>query len=180
MMTTKKFKEMKQHEIKVLKEKLWLKNGKKCPVLGKEIPLEKMALDHNHKRNDEAYSENKGTIREALDFRTNAVLGKLENALKRTGLSNDPDFSIGDFLRNAATYFENGAYVDEDGYMYIHPNEVPKEPLLKKTSYNKLKKAYLNSCKKAKFPEYPKSGKITKVLEKLFNEFNIKPEFYKS
>jgi len=167
-----KFIEMKQKDIRILKEKLWLMNDKKCPVLDKEIPLEKMALDHAHKRNDEEYSEFKGTIREALDFRTNAVLGKLENAIKRTGLSNEQDFDIGTFLRNAADYFDKGAYVDEDGNMYIHPKEVHKEPKVSKRNYNKLKKEYSG---KRKFPEYPKSGKLTKDLEKLFKDYDINP-----
>jgi len=167
---------MKQKDIKILKEKLWIKNNKKCPVLDKEVPLDKMALDHAHKRKDEEYSENKGVIREALDFRTNAVLGKLENSLKRSGLSYADDFDLPTFLRNAADYFERGAYVDEDGNYYIHPNEVKKNPKLTKQSYNRLKKVY---DKKAKFPEYPKSQKLSKKLKELFEEYNIEPGFYK-
>lgn len=166
------FIEMKQKDIRPLKEKLWLKNDKKCPVLDKEIPLEKMALDHAHKRKDEEYSEYKGVIREALDFRVNAVLGKLENSLKRTGLSYDDDFDIGTFLRNAADYFDSGAYIDEEGNYYIHPKEVKKEPMVSKRNYNSLKKAY---DKKAKFPEYPKSGKLTVKLKELFEEYEIPP-----
>ena len=170
------FIEMKQKEIKILKEKLWLQNGKKCPVLDKEVPLNKMALDHAHKRKDDEYAFNKGVIREALDFRTNAVLGKLENALKRTALSYADDFDLPTFLRNAADYFERGAYVDEDGNYYVHPNEVHKDPKLTKQSYNRLKKVY---DKKAKFPEYPKSQKLSKKLKELFEEYNLEPGFYK-
>lgn len=172
------YEEMKQKDIKPLKEKLWLRNYKKCPVLGKEIPLDKMVLDHAHKRNDEEYSHDKGVIREALDFRVNAVLGKLENALKRTGLSNEPDFDIVEFLHNSADYFQNGAYVetiDNTDTYFVHPNEVHKIPKLMKSSYNKLKKLYTG---KAKFPEYPKSGKMTKALEKLFTQYNLEPGFY--
>ena len=167
-----KFIEMKSSEIRPLKEKIWRANNKKCPVLNKVIPLEKMVLDHIHKRLDEEYSEHKGVIREALDFRTNAVLGKLENALKRTGLVQDPDFNIGTFLRNAADYFERGAYRDSDGNLYVHPNEVTQEPKISKRNYNSLKKIYK---KKAKFPEFPKSSKLTKKLEELFKEYNISP-----
>lgn len=174
-MEEQKFIEMKQKDIKPLKEKLWLNNGKKCPVLNKEIPLEKMALDHAHKRNDEDYSKEKGVIREALDFRCNAVLGKLENALKRTGLANEEDFDLPVFLRNAADYFEKGAYKDEEGNMYIHPNEVHKEPLILKSRYNKLYKLYKESGRKKKFPEYPKTKKLTKALRELFKEFDIEP-----
>lgn len=169
------FIEMSVKDIRVLKEKIWLMNDKKCPVLDKEIPLNKMALDHNHKRNDEEYSEHKGTIRTSLDFRCNAVLGKLENSIKRTGLNNEEGFNIAEFLRNAADYFEKGAYRDEDNNLYIHPKEVKRSPKLSKKNYNKLAKLYKASAAKAKFPEFPSSGKLTKPLEKLFNEFQISP-----
>jgi len=173
--------EMKQKDIKPLKEKIWLANGKKCPVLDIEIPLEKMALDHAHKRNDEPYSPTKGVIREALDFRVNVVLGQLENALKRTGLVNDKDFDIGSFLRNAADYFERGAYINENGNYLIHPNEVPRPKKLSKKNYNRCKKLYNKEVfipkrknqKKKLFPEYPKTGKPTKALKELFERFNI-------
>jgi len=175
------FIEMKQKDIKILKEKLWLANNKKCPVLDKEIPLEKMALDHSHKRKDEDYSETKGVIRESLSWKANAVLGKLENSLKRTSLSYEEDFDLPTFLRNAADYFEKGAYIDENGNMYIHPNEVHKDPPLSKKNYNKLKKIYNNeefipkrkNQKKKPLPEYPKSGKPTKALRELFDRFEI-------
>jgi len=177
------YKEMKQTDIKILKEKLWELNGKKCPVLGKEIPLEKMALDHAHKRKDEAYAPDKGVIREALDWRANATLGKLENSLKRTGLVYDEGFNLPTFLRNAADYFEKGAYVDDEGYMYIHPKEVKKEPIVSKRNYNKCKKLYdskefiplrKNQTKKP-FPEYPKNGKLSRPLKLIFEEFKVDP-----
>jgi len=174
---------MKQKEIRVLKEQLWLRNGKKCPVLGKEISLDKMVLDHAHKRNDEAYSPTKGVVREALDKRANAILGKLENALKRTGLGYEEDFDLPAFLRNAADYFEKGAYVDAEGNMYVHPSEVPKEPKLSKSNYNKLKKLYdkepfipkRKGQKKKPMPKFPASKKLTKALEVLFEKYDISP-----
>ena len=49
-------------------------------------------------------------------------------------------------------------------------------PKLKKSSYNKLKKLYSG---KAKFPEFPKSGKLSKKLEELFSKYNLVPDFYK-
>jgi len=175
--------EMKQKEIKVLKEKLWLKNDKKCPVLGKLIPLDKMVLDHAHKRKDEVYSPTKGVIREALDKRANAILGKVENAIKRTGLSYEEDFDLPTFLRNAADYFEKGAYMDEQGDMYVHPSEVPKEPKVSKSNYNKLKKLYDKEIfvpqrkgqKKKAMPKYPESKKLTKALKELFQKYGISP-----
>ena len=165
------FIEMKQSDIRILKEKIWLMNDKKCPVLGIERPLDKMALDHIHANKSDQYSINKGTIRTSLDFRVNAVLGKLENAIKRTGLDKEESFNMGAFLRNAADYFDNEPYHEDNKY-FIHPLEVKKDPLVSKKNYNKLKKAYTG---KAKFPEYPNSRKLTKLLEKLFKEYNIEP-----
>ena len=175
--------EMKQKDIKLLKEKLWLKNEKKCPVLGKEMPLDKMVLDHAHKRKDEAYSPTKGAVREALDKRANAILGKVENALKRTGLGYEEDFDLPTFLRNAADYFERGAYVDEHGDMYIHPSEVPKAPKVSKSNYNKIKKLYekeefiphKKGQNKKAMPNYPANGKLTKGLKELFEKYDISP-----
>lgn len=169
----KKFKEMKQKDIKVLKEKIWLENDKKCPILDVEVPLDKMVLDHNHKLKNEPYSENKGTIRTALEFRVNAFFGKMENAFKRYGL--EKDYDLATILRNAAEYFDKGAYKCEDGYYYVHPNEVPKEPKISKRNYNKLAKEYKLSGRKKKFPEFPKSGKVTVALKALFEEFGISP-----
>ena len=174
---------MKQKEIRVLKEQLWLKNDKKCPVLGKAMPLDKMVLDHAHKRNAEAYSPTKGVVREALDKRANAILGKLENALKRTGLGYEEDFDLPTFLRNAADYFERGAYVDEQGDMYVHPSEVPKEPKLSKRNYNKLKNLYdkepfvptRKGQEKKTMPKFPASKKLTKALKVLFEKYDVSP-----
>lgn len=165
---------MKQSDIKVLREKIWELNDRKCPVLGTDLALKDTALDHSHKKVNEEYSPTKGVIRTTLDFRVNSVLGKLENAVVRYGLANMEDFNLPEFLRNAADYFEAGAYT-EDGVYFVHPKEVKKEPPVSKRNYNLLKKEYIKSGKKAKFPEYPKSKKLTIKLKELFTEFNIEP-----
>jgi len=169
--------EMKPKDIKILKEELWNKNNKKCPLLDIEVPLDKIVLDHIHKLKHDEPSEQKGTIRNAIEFRANSMEGKITNNWKRYFGSDESKhlISLPNFLRNLADYLEEGSYYD--GNYYIHPNEVPKE-LLRKSSYNKLKKLYGNSSKKAKFPAYPKSKKLTKKLKELFLEFNLEPEFY--
>lgn len=169
-------KNLKHSEIKDLKEKLWLKNGKKCPLLGIEIPLDKMVLDHIHKLKSEEPSEQKGTIRNALEFKSNSLEGKISNAWKRYFGRDESKYpcTLSNFLRNLADYLERGSYCDE-GVYYVHPTEISKSPILSKKQYNKLKKAYIKSCKKAKFPEYPKSRRLTKPLKKLFEEFHIAP-----
>ena len=175
-----KFVEMKQKDIKTLKEKIWLQNNKRCPLLNIEVELDKCSLDHIHKLKSEAYDIEKGTIRNTLEFRANAMEGKITNNWKRyfgSDASKHP-CTLPDFLRNLADYLENPSYCEtydnEDTY-FIHPTEVPAVPKLMKSSYNKLQRVYNG---KAKFPSYPKSGKLTKQLEKLFSQFEISPEFY--
>jgi hypothetical protein len=110
-----------------------------------------------------------------FNYLYNAILGKVENALKKSG------FDLPTFLRNAAEYFEAGAYVDKSGNMYIHPTEIPQPKKLSKKNYNRCKKLYDNEMfipkrknqKKKPFPEYPKSGKPTKALKDLFERFEI-------
>lgn len=170
-------KQLKQKDIKSMKEKLWEENEKKCPLLGIEVELDKMVLDHIHKLKGEAPSEQKGTIRNALEFRANAMEGKITNNWKRyfgADESNHP-IDLPTFLRNLADYLEKGAYQCEEGNYYIHPSEEPKASKVSKRNYNKLAKEYKLSGRKKKFPEFPKSGKLTVALKELFEEFKIEP-----
>jgi hypothetical protein len=99
------------------------------------------------------------------------MLGKIENNCVRYSIAHK---NLPEVLRNMADYLERPQLP------YIHPTDAPKAPLLKKSSYNKLKKVMEVSAnrKKKKCPEYPKSQKLTKPLEALYKEFNIEPEFY--
>ena len=118
-----------------------------------------------------------------MDKRANAILGKVENALKRTGLGYEKDFDLPTFLRNAADYFERGAYVDDEGHMYVHPSEVPKEPKVSKSNYNKIKKLYekepftpkRKGQEKKPMLKYPAYGKLTKGLKEMFKKYDISP-----
>ena len=102
----------------------------------------------------------------------NALEGKITNNFKRLGL--DKEIDLPSFLRNLADCLENNHL--QDNVLYIHPQECKKVSKLKKSSYNKLKSLY---NLKAKFPEYPKTGKITKKISELFRLYNLDPEFYK-
>ena len=166
---------MSQKDIKVLKEKLWLENDKICPLLGIEIDLEKMVLDHIHKLKSEDASEQKGTIRNAIEFRANAIEGKITNNWKRYFGADETKHPIDlpTFLRNLADYLEKGAYQDAEGNYYIHPKEVKKEPKLSKRIFNKIAKLYKEEYPKRKPLEYPKSKKITKQIKELAEKYNI-------
>ena len=160
---------LKQNDLKPLKEKWAEEQNFLCPILKKEIPLEKLVIDHLHKlKSEEPGLNGKGCCRGAIDFRANALEGKITNNFKRLGL--EKDIKLPEFLRNLADYLENNHLNDE--ILFIHPTEVIKEPKLSKRSYNKLKKLYSG---KVKFPDFPSSGKLTKPLEKLFKEYDIEP-----
>jgi len=176
---------MKQSDIKLLRDKLWKFNNGICPLLNIYVPQDKTVLDHIHKLINDDCSEQKGTIRNAIDFRANAIEGKITNSYKRYFGSDESTHPIklSDFLRNLADYLDVGAYVDENGNYHVHPNEVPKPKPVSKRNYNKLKRMSnaeefvpkRKNQKKKKFPEYPKSKKLTKELKLLFTKFNISP-----
>ena len=165
--------QLKSKDLKSLKEKWYIAQGQICPILKKEVPLDNMVVDHLHKlKSEKADITGKGCCRGILEFRVNAMEGKISNNFKRLGLNKEID--LPSFLRNLADYLECNHI--EDDVLYIHPTEASKIPRLKKSSYNKLKKLY-NA--RAKFPDYPKSGKLTKQLNNIFIKYNLTPEFYK-
>ena len=161
---------MSQKDIKNLKEIIWKKNNKKCPVLNKEIPLNKMVLDHKHKLKSEESNKELGACREALEFRVNAMAGKIENMFKRYGFHKE-DVSLPNLLRSIADYLERGSYKEsfEDSEIYfIHPNEVPKRKKISKRDLNLINKYY--------FYFYPRKRKIQRFIyeteesQRLLNE----------
>ena len=77
------FNELKQKDILPLKAKLHKQNNGKCPLLGITVDLSNMTLDHIHKLKSESYAVDKGTIRNAIEFRANALEGKITNNWKR-------------------------------------------------------------------------------------------------
>lgn len=163
---------MKTKDIAILKKRLYDINEGICPLLKIPVSLDKLALDHIHKLKSEEPSEQKGTVRNAIEFRANAMEGKITNNWKRyfgADESKHP-ISLPEFLRNLADYLENGAYQDNDGNFYIHPTEVPKEPKLGKREFNQLSKYYSTKYPNKKPLEFPKSGKWTKQLLDLKEE----------
>lgn len=161
--------QLKSNDLKPLKEKWHIEQNFICPILKKEVPLDKLVVDHLHKlKSEEPGVDGKGCCRGAIEFRANALEGKITNNFKRLGL--DKEIDLPSFLRNLADYLENNHLNDD--VLYIHPTEVSRDPKVSKKNYNKLKKLYVG---KAKFPEYPNSGKLTKPIEKLFKEYEVEP-----
>ena len=163
-------KQLKQKDIKALKEKWYAEQNDICPLFGKKYPIDEVTLDHFHAIKSDKLGENgKGLCRGVLNFKANSIEGKITNAFKRYG--GDKEIDIVSFLRNLANYLEhNKIHSDEK---YIHPSEKPKAPKLMKSSYNKLVKAIGD---KQKIPVY--NGKMTKALQKLFEKYSIIPTFH--
>lgn len=153
--------QIKTTEIKSLRNHILKLQGGICPICKEKI-LDAV-LDHEHKKR----IGGTGQIRGVLCRKCNVFIAKAENNCIRYGIGLS---KLPNVLRNMADYFE------KEKFKAIHPSDRPKDPKLKKTSYNKLQKVY---DLKSKFPEYPKSGKLTTKLQSLFDFYNIEPEFYK-
>jgi len=167
-------KQLKTSEVKNLREKLHKEQNEICPICKEKIEYSDTTLDHQHKLfKDQEIGENgAGLCRGVICRNCNSWEGKITNSYRRLGL-HKKDISLPELLRNLADY------LDQDNLPYIHPTEKPKDKKLKKSSYNKLVKELKNSEYRKKIPVFPKSGKLTKELEKLFTEFSIQTEFYK-
>lgn len=158
---------LKQADIKELREKLHREQNEICPICKDKTAYDKITLDHQHKKKHEEIGElGKGLIRGTICFTCNSAEGRILSVYQRQGL-HKKEIEYTDWLRNLADY------LDRENLPYVHPNEVPKEPNIKKSLYNKLKKEYLKTERKKKFPDFPKSGKMTKALKELSEEFQI-------
>lgn len=164
---------VKSSELRELRKKWWEEQNGKCPILDIEISFEQSCQDHQHKLKSELADETgKGCLRGCIDRNVNAFLGKIENAYKRYGLHNYMELPT--LLRKLADYLDNNRIHEE--VKYIHPNEAPPKPKLTKRSYQKLVKAVAG---KQKVPEFKdKKNNFSNSLEKLFEKYGVKPEFY--
>lgn len=153
----KELTQLKQSELKGFREKHHKEQDEICPLLKIKISSDKMAVDHRHKLKSELPDVNgKGLIRGVIEFRANAIEGKISNAWKRYfghDESNHP-ISLPDYLRNLADYLENPPL---DHLKIIHPKERIREEKFSKRDYNKIKKYYFDLFPRKKtIPHYPK------------------------
>jgi hypothetical protein len=158
---------IKPNEIKKFREEIYKKQNFKCDVLNIDIEQGKQVLDHIH--SEHKYYPETGYVRGVIHRDINVLLGKIENQWNRTPKELKEKFELDEILILLANYIKKHKYKDEK---YIHPREY-KEPKIMKSKYNKLKKLFLEKYPNKKFPEFPKSGKLTKPLEKISKEFNF-------
>jgi len=158
---------LKQSKLKEKRLSLLKNQNNKCLILKDNLDENKAVLDHVHKEHKSFY-ENVGFIRGVIHSDVNVLLGKIENQWNRSSKDLKEKYKLSDILRNIADYID---YFEENPTNIIHPREY-KEPKIMKSKYNKLKKMYEKVSNK-KFPEFPKSGKLTKALEEISKQFNF-------
>ncbi len=159
-------KQLKQKDIKPLRDKLIMDQGGKCLICGCMLG-EGASLDHHHKKK----IKGSGQIRGVLCRSCNVYLGKIENNAPRYGIHQDV---LSDRLKSISNYLKL------PHLPYLHPSESPKKPILSKRCFNVLFKEYIKDKPKNIPIQYPKNGHLTKPLEKLFKKYNIKIIFNKN
>jgi hypothetical protein len=146
-------------QVKFVRDSLLEKQNGKCPLCERDVYIP--TLDHYHGKKQHGT----GLVRGVICNTCNRMTGVVENNFIRNGI----DYSDApQFLRNLADY------VESKRERYIHPTERSKIPKLMKSSYNKLVKVV---GQKQKIPPY--TGKFTKQIDKLFEKYNLTPEFQK-
>jgi len=153
--------QLQQKDLPKFRKKLIKRQKGICPICKQKI--DNPCVDHSHTKRIKGSGQIRGVVCRAC----NVFLAKVENNCVRYSIQQD---TLPQILRNIAEYLE------QEHLPIIHPTEAPKALKLKKSSYNALKKQYDGQ---AKFPDYPKSKKLTKPLEKLFKKYQIEPEYYK-
>lgn len=134
-----------QKETQDIKRILHEENNGMCPLLGIELPLDKAVADHQHKLKAEPCTQwqdgGKGLIRGAIEFRANAIEGKITNAWARYGMDKD-GFDLPTYLRNLADYLEcpPASKLDE---CYAYYQETPKRKKVKISEYKRVAKYFL-------------------------------------
>lgn len=164
-MTDKMLKEYRAEESK--------KQKSICPVCKKKRMDCEWTVDHQHKKKDDENGVNgNGMVRGVICFMCNSTEGRMLSKFKMSGLA--AQISYVDYLRNLADY------LDQPVTNYIHPSEKPKAPKLSKQAFNKIKKLYAADFPKKKLLEFPKSGKATKLIKQLAEDYKIDKLYLKS
>ena len=154
--------QLKQSDIPKLRREILAEQGGICPLCNNPIQEGEACLDHEHRRR----IKGSGQLRSVLCRNCNTFLGKLENNSRRCNITLK---QLPKVLRRVSKYLL------EDHKPFLHPSEKEKIPKLQVNSYNMLRRKYSG---KAKFPEYPKTGRLTVGLKRLFEQHEIEPKFY--
>lgn len=152
-----------------LRRKQFRKQKGRCAILRRPIAMDDAVMDHKHKlkAQDCGGPQGLGCCRGIIHRNVNSFEGKLERLWKRYGLTGLIDLPT--LLRRCADYIESPPMEP----IYVHPNEKPKRPKLKKSDYNRICKYYFKIYpNRRKLPEYPKDGIMTERWKSLVIKAN--------
>lgn len=166
-------KQLNQKDIQEIRQEILEKQKYTCPILKVEIPVGFACLDHAHEESEFSETKN-GQIRGVLHKYANSLEGVFRSRFKRSGVANLITFE--EFLLNLHIYLM------EHRHPLLHPTNKPRTRKLQKRSYQELKREILEVNKflnkPIKIPPYPKSGRLTKTLKNLFEQFGLIPMYY--
>jgi hypothetical protein len=167
--------QLKQKDVKPIREQLIKKEGGVCPVSKLDITCGDACLDHAHEDSLHPDSETvEGQVRGVLHKYANALEGAWRSKFRRSGLNGYMSFE--EALINMHYYLMNNRE------LYLHPSHAPGPRKLMKSSFNDLKRAIIGANKflekPIKVPDFPKSGRCTKRICELFDMFGIYPKYY--
>lgn len=162
-------KQLKQRNIREERERILIEQDYICPLCNEIIEPCDAALDHDHEN---------GLIRGVLHKVCNSGEGQMRGKFRRSGIAKYSSFE--EYLLNLSLY------LTKEQHMMLHPSHAPKPRKLQKRSYQELLKALEqynhyakeNKNRKIKIPDFPKSGKLTKRLKELYEQFKIYPKYY--
>ncbi len=166
-------KQLNQKDIQETRQEILEKQDSICPILKVEIPNGFACLDHAHEESEFTETKN-GQIRGVLHKYANSLEGVFRSRYRRSGISDLITFE--EFLLNLYNYLM------DHRYPLLHPTNKPRTRKLQKRSYQELKREiqevnkFIN--KPIKIPAYPKSGRLTKTLKNLFEQFGLIPQYY--
>ena len=166
---------LKNKDLKEYRHKRWIQNNRQCPILKREIPFEETVVDHIHSEHKILYPETNKLIRDVIHRDINTLIGKIENQFMRIKREIRDEVNLPDLLRNIADYIEKYSNIENFNEKLIHPSEI-KTKKIKKSFFNKLKK--IVEEKEGKEIQFPKSGKLTKEIEKYAKKYSIEIEYY--
>jgi len=166
---------LKKSELKSFREKKLKENNFKCEICGRTIDFSEAVVDHIHSSHKSLYPETYKLIRGVICSDCNILLGKIENQFLRSSKKYKEEIELENVLKKISIYIKK--YKNKNNFkdQVVHPSEwKPKK--IKKSSFNKFKKIIKEKFNKN--VEYPKSGKLTKQLEKLAKKINFEFEYY--
>lgn len=162
---------LKSSEVKMVREDILKHQDFKCAICGKDLRgVDGISLDHQHKLNkrQELGDDGAGLIRGVLCRECNVLEGKIWNNSSRYKQFKSVQERV-IWLQKLVNYYM------KENYHMVHPSEKPIKKDVSKRQFNKLQKMYNNKYPGRKLLSYPKSKKITKKLERIFNEFDLNP-----